>query len=300
MTIGFIGLGHMGGPMARNLLAAGYPVVVHDVRREAADELVGLGAKWAGSAFDTAEPADVLITMLPGPRQVESVMADCVGVMRPGSTWIDMSTSTPEAARRAGAALDLRGVHRLDAPVSGMAKGAAAGMLQIFVGGAEETYIAQRPVLEAMGDPQRIFYVGGHGTGYTTKLAINLLWFMHLVATAEVLTLGVKGGVDLNVLRTALVASPANSNFLENDIRSVLENGDYDESFAMALACKDLGLAVDLGRDVGLPVEVSALVEQVYRRAKAIYGDASGEMIPVRLYEDIAKVQLRLGGVGAH
>jgi 3-hydroxyisobutyrate dehydrogenase len=298
MTIGFIGLGHMGAPMARNLLAAGFPLVVHDAREEAAAEHLAMGATWAASAADTAAAADVLITMLPGPRQVESVLSSCAGALRPGTTWIDMSTSTPEAARRVGAELADRGVHRLDAPVSGMAKGATDGTLQIFVGGDEDTYTAQRPLLEAMGDPRRIFHIGGHGTGYTTKLAINLLWFTHLVATAEVLTLGVKGGVDLRVLRNALVASPANSNFLENDISCVLEDGDYDESFAMALACKDLGLAVDLGRDVGVPIELSALVEQVYRRAKATYGEESGEMIPVRLYEDVAGVELRLGGIG--
>jgi 3-hydroxyisobutyrate dehydrogenase len=115
-----------------------------------------------------------------------------------------------------------------------------------------------------------------------------------LVATSEVLTLGVKGGVDLAVLRQALIASPANSAFLESDIGGVLEHGDYDESFAMALACKDLGLAVDLGRDVGVPIEMAALVEQVYRRAMAVYGRDAGEMIPVKLYEDVAGVRLRV------
>lgn len=136
--------------------------------------------------------------------------------------------------------------------MSGMAKGARTGTLQIFVGGTEADFTRALPVLEVMGDPERIMRVGDQGSGYTVKLMINLLWFAHLVATSEVLAMGVKAGVDLGVLRSALLASPAASNFLENDIMCILDSGDYDESFAMALACKDLGLAVDLGRDVGV------------------------------------------------
>lgn len=297
MKIGFIGLGHMGGPMALNLLRAGHELVVYDTREQAAHEHLGLGARWASSAADCATNAEMLITMLPGPRQVEAVMlqAGAAAALAPGCTWIDMSTSSPEVGRRVrDAGLQDRGVRQLDAPVSGMAKGAIAGTLQIFVGGDESVYAGHRAVLDVMGDPERIFLVGPLGAGYTVKLMINLLWFSHLVATAEVLTMGVKSGVDLSTLCTALSASPAQSNFLSNDIACILENGDYDESFAMALACKDLGLAVDVGRDVGVPVELSAVVEQVYRRAKAQYGDSAGEMIPVKLYEDLAGLQLRL------
>ena len=145
----------------------------------------------------------------------------------------------------------------LDAPVSGMAAGAKAGTLQIFAGGDEGVFDRVRPLLGAMGDPERILHVGGNGAGYTVKLMINLLWFAHLVAT-------------------------------------VLRDGDYDESFALALACKDLGLAVDLAGTVGVPAELSALVEQVYRRARAQYGDDGGEMLPVKLYEDLTRAPLRL------
>ena len=134
----------------------------------------------------------------------------------------------------------------LDAPVAGMAAGAKAGTLQIFVGGEEAVFGRVRPLLEAMGDPERILYVGHHGAGYTVKLMLNLLWFAHLVATAEVLTIGTRAGVDLATLRRCLLASQAASTFLEHDVLSVLERGDYDDSFALALACKDLGLAVDL------------------------------------------------------
>jgi 3-hydroxyisobutyrate dehydrogenase len=148
-------------------------------------------------------------------------------------------------------------------------------------------------VLEAIGDPQQIFHLGPSGSGHAVKLLLNLTWFVHAVATAEALTVGVKAGVDLEKLHTALVHSPANSGFLERDVRMVLDRGDYDEGFTMKLVTKDLGLAVDLARDVGVPVELASLVEQIHRRARAMYGDDAGEISAIRLYEDLAGIQLR-------
>lgn len=297
MKVGFVGLGHMGAAMSRNILAAGHDLVVHDLRREAAAELTASGAAWAGSPREAALGRDVAITMLPAPRHVEEVLLGPAGLLdglAPGAVWIDMSTSVPAVADRVRAAAEPRGVEVLDAPVSGMASGARAGTLQIFAGGRPETYQRVRPLLAAMGDPERIVHVGPHGAGYTVKLMINLLWFAHLTATAEVLSVGTAAGVDLATLRRCLLASPAASNFLERDVLSVLRDGDYDEGFALGLACKDLGLAVDLARDTGVPVEVSAVVEQVYRRARAQYGDAGGEMLPIRLLEDLTGTPLRI------
>jgi len=295
MRVGFIGLGHMGGPMSRNVLAAGHDLLVHDIRRDAAAELEAAGATWAATPRETGADRDVVITMLPTPAHVEQVLLGPDGLLAglaAGSVWIDMSTSVPAVADRVRAVAGK--VDVLDAPVSGMAAGAKAGTLQIFVGGEEAVYQRVRPLLEAMGDPERIIHVGGHGAGYTVKLMLNLLWFAHLVATAEVLAIGTQSGVDLATLRRCLLASPAASNFLERDVLSVLERGDYDDSFALALACKDLGLAVDLAGQVGVPVELSAIVEQVYRRARAQYGDAGGEMLPIKLYEDLTRTPLRL------
>ena len=293
-TIGFIGLGNMGSGMARNLQEAGFALVVTDIRRESADALVSGGAAWADSPADVAARSDVVITMLPTPRHVDSVAYGPRGILAgiaEGGTWIDMSTSVPEVANRVRA--DRPDLRVLDAPVSGMSVGAATGMLQIFVGGDALDVERLRPVFEAMGDPERILHVGAAGTGYAVKLMINQLWFSHLVATAEVLAIGVSAGVDLEVLRTSLIASPANSNFVQNDVLSILDHGDYDEGFAIALACKDLGLSIDLARSVGVPAELSSLVEQVYRRAKAQYGDLAGEMTPVKLYEDLIGASLR-------
>jgi 3-hydroxyisobutyrate dehydrogenase len=295
MKVGFIGLGHMGGPMSRNILSAGHDLLVHDLRREAADGLEASGATWAATPRDTAAGREVVITMLPAPAHVEQVLLGPDGLLsglEPGSVWIDMSTSIPAVADKVRAMA--RDIAVLDAPVAGQSIGARAGTLQIFAGGEEAVFGRVRPLLEAMGDPERILHVGPHGSGYTVKLMLNLLWFAHLVAAAEVLTIGTRAGVDLATLRRCLLASQAASTFLEHDVLSVLERGDYDDSFALALACKDLGLAVDLAGAVGVPVELSAVVEQVYRRARAQYGDAGGEMLPIKLYEDLTRTPLRL------
>lgn len=295
-TVGFIGLGNMGSGMTRNLQAAGFPLVVTDLRRESAAELIDRGARWADTPRDVASSSDLVITMLPTPKHVEAVATGPDGLvagLAAGGTWIDMSTSVPDVLDAVRAATTGRDLHLLDAPVSGMSVGAANGMLQIFVGGATEDVERLRPVFEAMGDPERILHVGGPGAGYAVKLMINQLWFSHLVATAEVLSVGVAAGVDLGVLRDALIASPANSTFVSRDVLSILDHGDYDEGFAIALACKDLGLSVDLARSVGMPVELSSLVEQIFRRARASYGDRAGEMTPVRLYEDLLGRDLR-------
>jgi 3-hydroxyisobutyrate dehydrogenase len=297
MKVGFIGLGRMGAPMSSNILAAGHDLLVHDVRPEAAAGLMAAGAAWAGSPRQAAAERDVVITMLPGPSQVAEVLHGPSGLLAglpAGAVWMDMSTSASAVADTARSLAESHGAAVLDAPVSGGVTGARDGTLQIFVGGAAEAYLRVRPLLAAMGDPARILHVGPPGAGYTVKLMINLLWFAHLTITAEVLTVGVRAGVDPGVLRRSLLASAAASHFLEYDALSVLERGDFDNSFVLALACKDLGLAVDLARQTGVPAEVSALVEQIYRRARAQYGDEGGQMLPMKLLEDLTKTPIRL------
>lgn len=296
-TIGFIGLGNMGSGMTKNLQLNGFKLVVNDVRKEAAEALIAGGAIWASTPTEVAAQSDVVITMLPTPKHVDMVSMGANGILagiKDGGYWVDMSTSVPEVTERARQVSAGRDLHIFDAPVSGMSVGAANGRLQIFAGGTAEEFANVLPVFEAMGDSKKILHVGKAGAGYAVKLAINQLWFSHLVATAEVLAVGVKAGVDLEVLRQSLIASPANSNFVENDVLSVLKNGDYDEGFAIALACKDLGLHTDLARAVNVPVELSAQVEQIFRRAKAQYGDLAGEMTPMKLYEDIIGQELRI------
>jgi 3-hydroxyisobutyrate dehydrogenase len=297
MKVGFIGLGHMGAPMSRNVLAAGHDLVVHDVRPDAAAGLLEAGASWAGSPRESGVDRDVVITMLPGPSQVEEVLLGPGGLLAglsAGDTWIDMSTSVPAVADKVRAVAGSSGVAILDAPVAGGITGARDGTLQIFIGGATDDYLRMRPLLEVMGDRERILHVGSHGAGYTVKLMLNLLWFASVTLTAEALTIGVRAGVDVATLRRSLLTSAAASHFLEHDVLSVLERGDFDDSFALALACKDLGLAVDLARQTGVPAEMSAMVEQIYRRARAQYGDEGGQMLPIKLLEDLTSTQLRL------
>jgi 3-hydroxyisobutyrate dehydrogenase len=297
--VAFVGLGHMGGHMCRNVITAGFAVSAFDLDSEALARAAADGARPAVTVADCVRDAEILLTSLPGPAQVEAVLCgsaserSAIAAMAPGSIVVDMSTSSLEVGRRARAEAAATGVHLLDAPVAGQTIGAEAGTLAIYAGGEPEAFARALPVLEAMGDPQRIFLLGPGGSGYVVKLLLNLTWFIQTVATAEALTIGVKAGVDLSTLHTALVASPANSVFLEHDVLPLLERGDYDEGFTMKLVTKDLGLAIDLARDAGVPAELASLVEQIQRRARAVYGDDAGEMSAVRLYEDLAGVELR-------
>jgi 3-hydroxyisobutyrate dehydrogenase len=295
-SVGFIGLGRMGGPMCGHVIAAGFDVAAYDLDAGALRRAQAAGARAAESIADCAQSAEILVTSLPGPPQVEQVLTaedGAIAALPPGALVIEMSTSSPEIGRRALAAARGRGVELIDAPVAGQTIGAKAGNLSIYVGGEADAFTRALPVLEAIGDPQRIFHLGPHGSGYAVKLLLNLTWFMQAVATAETLAVGVKAGLDLGRLHRALVNSPANSNFLEHDVRMVLDDGDYDEGFTMKLVTKDLGLALDLAREVGLPAEMTALVEQIHRRARVRYGDEAGEMSAIRLYEDLAGIELR-------
>jgi 3-hydroxyisobutyrate dehydrogenase len=297
--VAFIGLGNMGGPLCGHLVKAGFEVRAFDLDRGALQRAEASGADAAASARECAQGVDALITMLPAPPHVEQVLlgnAGAIAALEPGAIAIDMSTSSTAVGRRVVEAAGARGIDVLDAPVAGQSIGAQAGTLAIYVGGPEAAFTRARPLFEAMGNPERIFHLGPNGAGYTVKLLLNLLWFIQSVATGEVLTVGVRAGVPLEKLHAALVGSPANSNFLERDVRSVLDAGDYDEAFPMRLVTKDLALAVDLARDVGMPVELTALVEQIHRRARAAYGDDAGEISAIRLYEQLAGVELRLPG----
>jgi 3-hydroxyisobutyrate dehydrogenase len=291
--VGFIGLGHMGGPMCRHVIDAGFEVSAFDLDADTVTRAAGLGARASSSVADCAASAELLVTSLPGPPQVEAVLAEAIPALGPDALVIEMSTSSLEVGRRALAAASARGVSLLDAPVAGQTFGAQAGRLAVYVGGEPDAFERALPLLRALGNPDRIFHVGAHGAGYAVKLVLNLTWFMQAIATAETLAIGVKAGVALDKLHEALVNSPANSNFLERDVRMVLGAGDYDEGFPMKLVTKDLALAVELARDVGLPVEMTALVERIHRRARVRFGDEAGEMSAIRLYEELAGIELR-------
>jgi 3-hydroxyisobutyrate dehydrogenase len=293
--VGVIGLGRMGAPVAARVRRAGFDVVVFDARSEATEPLVAMGAHAAETAPGAAASCDILVTLLPGPPQIEAVMGGRSGAfqgLRDGAIWMDMSTSSPAAARTVALDAVARRVAVLDAPVAGMVRDVEAGTLQVFVGGKARDVARVRPVLEAIASPERVQHVGGPGSGYVVKLCLTLLWLIHAAASAEVLVLGAKAGVDVGVLRRAVVDGPAGSILLRRDIEGVFA-GDYDLSYPLDLVTKDLGLAVDLGREAGVPLELAALVEQLHRRARALYGDAAGGLSAVRLAEEAAGIRLR-------
>lgn len=301
-TIGLIGLGNLGNPMAVSALSAGYNFVVHSLDKKEADNLLALGASWADNVAEVGARSDVVITVLPGPRQVREIMIGSGGVldqMRPGTTFIDMSTSSVDVANEIKALAEPKGVVVMEAPVSFLAKapiGASrtSASLQIFVGGPKESFDAHLPLFRALGGlPDQIYYAGPNGAGYGIKVLLNLLWFIYAAGTAEVLAIGSKLGLDLRMLQAALCASPTQSNFLQYDINGVLEAGDYDQGFTIDLVCKDIQLGIELGDKTGIDAAVSRIVEQLHLRALDTYGPKSGEMSVVKLYEEAAGTLFR-------
>lgn len=301
-TIGLIGLGNLGNPMAVSALSAGYNFVVHSLDKKEADNLLALGANWADNVAEVGARSDVVITVLPGPRQVREIMIGSGGVldqMRPGTTFIDMSTSSVDVANEIKALAEPKGVVVMEAPVSFLAKapiGASrtSASLQIFVGGPKESFDAHLPLFRALGGlPDQIYYAGQNGAGYGIKVLLNLLWFIYAAGTAEVLAIGSKLGLDLRMLQAALCASPTQSNFLQYDINGVLEAGDYDQGFTIDLVCKDIQLGIELGDKTGIDAAVSRIVEQLHLRALDTYGPKSGEMSVVKLYEEAAGTLFR-------
>ena len=197
MQVGFIGLGTMGGKMAANLQRAGYPLMIYDVRREAAAPHLAAGAVWADSPRQVAQNCEVVFSSLPGPSDVEEVALGKDGVlggMRPGGVYFDLSTNSPTVVRRINAAFAERGVHMLDAPVSGGPRGAATGKLAIWVGGEQRIFDQYKPMLDAIGDQAR--YVGPIGAATVAKLVHNCAGYMLQRALSEVFTMGVKAGVE--------------------------------------------------------------------------------------------------------
>ena len=211
-TIGFVGLGIMGRPMARNLIKAGYPLVVHSRSKGPVDEMVKAGAKAAGSPREVAGACEVLITMLPNSPDVELVALGKDGIIegaRKGLIFADMSTISPIVSKKVGKALAAKGVDMLDAPVSGGEKGAVDGALSIMVGGDKAVFERMLPILQAMG--KTITLLGPLGFGGFTKLANQIIVAVNLTALAEALTLGKKAGLDRELLLTALGGGLANS-----------------------------------------------------------------------------------------
>jgi len=298
-TVGFVGVGSLGRHLTRSLLRAGYDVVVSDRDRSAVDELVADGASSAIRPRDVAESCEVVVTCLPSPDAVASVVSGEGGLLesaRPGSTWIDTSTNDRHELERLAARASAAGVRCLEAPVTGGVHRAAAGDITVLVGGDRALFEEHLPLFEAMGG--KIFHVGGLGSASVLKVITNMLAFVHLVATGEALMLARRAGLDLAQAYHVIAASSGNSFVHETEGQLVL-NGSYDIGFTLDLACKDLGFAHELGRELGTPLELAGLVEQIFVRAREQYGGSAQSPMVVKLLEDALGVDLRAEGFPA-
>jgi 2-hydroxy-3-oxopropionate reductase len=287
-VIGFIGLGIMGRPMARNLLKAGYSLVVHSRSRGPVDEIAGAGAKVGTSSRDVAAQCDVLITMLPNSPDVEQVVLGRDGVIegaRPGMILLDMSTISPLVSQKVGAALAAKSVKMLDAPVSGGEKGAIDGALSIMVGGDKAVFDKALPIFQAMG--KTITHLGPLGAGGFTKLANQIIVAVNLTALGEALTLAKKAGLDRELTMTALAGGLAGSKCLDQKKPNYLAD-TYNPGFKIDLHYKDLGLIMESARALGVPLPTTAAVQELFSalRVKGRGGlDHSGV---ITLLEDLA------------
>jgi 2-hydroxy-3-oxopropionate reductase len=287
-VIGFIGLGIMGRPMARNLLKAGYPLVVHSRSRGPVDEMAKAGAKVGTSPRDVASQSDVLITMLPNSPDVEQVVLGRDGVIegaRSGLVLLDMSTISPLVSQKIGAALAEKSVTMLDAPVSGGEKGAIDGALSIMVGGDKAVFDKALPIFQAMG--KTITHLGPLGAGGFTKLANQIIVAVNLTALGEALTLAKKAGLDRELTLTALAGGLAGSKCLDQKKPNYLAD-TYNPGFKIDLHYKDLGLIMESARALGVPLPATAAVQELFSalRVKGRGGlDHSGV---ITLLEDLA------------
>jgi 2-hydroxy-3-oxopropionate reductase len=274
--------------MARNLLKAGYALVVHSRSRGPVEEIVKAGATAAASPKDVAAQCDVLITMLPNSPDVEQVALGPNGILEgapPGLIVADMSTISPIVSQKIGKAFEAKGVAMLDAPVSGGEKGAIDGALSIMVGGDKAVFERVLPIFQAMG--KTITLLGPLGFGGFTKLANQIIVAVNLTALAEALTLGKKAGLDRDLLLTALAGGLAGSKCLEQKRPNYLAN-TYDPGFKIDLHYKDLGLIMESARALGVPLPATAVVQELFNalRVKGRGGlDHSGV---ITLLEDLA------------
>ena len=253
MRIGFIGLGVMGAPMAANLARAGHTVKTSDLRR-----IEVPGAAWGGSPADATAEAEVIFTSLPGPAEVEALAAQLEPRLARGAAWFDLTTNSPACVRRVHARLAPRGVQFLDAPVSGGPTGAQSGKLALWVGGDQPSFERHLGVLRAIGDQP--IYVGPIGAGSVAKLAHNCASFTVQTALAEIFTLGVKAGVEPLALFKALRQGATGRKRTFDRLAEQFLPGKYDPpGFALRLAHKDLKLALQLAREVGVPMQVAQL-----------------------------------------
>ncbi len=259
MKVGFIGIGTMGGHMAYNLCKAEFEVSVHDLNKDLSQRHIAVGARWADTVKDIAQHNEVIMTSLPGPKEVQDVALRADGLlahMKPGTVWFDLSTNSVTVVRALHAQFKAKGIHMLDAPVSGGPKGAQSGKMALLIGGDKAVFEQYRKVIEAIGD--QIFYIGGSGDGTVAKLVHNCAGYAVQAAISELMTMGVKAGVEPVALWAALRQCAMGRVRTFDRMGNQFMQHKFDPpDFALRLAHKDVTLATELAREIGVPMKIA-------------------------------------------
>lgn len=298
MKIGFIGVGTMGGWMATSILKAGHTLTVNDLRPEVAESLLNSGASWADTPKAVAEDNEIVFTSLPGPREVEAVAIGKNGIIegiRPGGVFIDLSTSSPTLARHLYRLFEEKGVHMMDAPVSGGPTGARTGRLAVMVGGDEEVYQRCKPVLDAIGD--MVSYTGEIGCGSICKLMHNCIGYGLQTITAECFTLGVKAGVEPKALWQAICGGAVGrASLFHHSMPETYFQGRFDPpNFALRLGFKDVGLAISLGREFDVPMAVAnQTFQELMSAMNRGWGDSDSRIAMLLQEERAGGIEIRI------
>lgn len=296
LNIGFIGLGSLGEGLCNSLVKAGFPVTVTDLNPAAAQKLLAAGAVWADDVAGVCRGADVVITVLPSPAISRKVVEGPGGVfenLRAGGVWIEMSTTDFEDLQRLQAAATERGITVLECPVTGGVHLANSGQITVLVGGDEAVFQRVEPLLAAMGG--QIIYMGKLGNASVVKVVTNMLAFIHLVAAGEAMMVPAKYGVDPDATYRAIRASSGNSFVHETESQLIL-SGSYNVKFNMDLACKDLGLVNGIAEKLGVPLELGSMTQQIFRRARGMFGSQAQSPEVVRMLEQACGLELRAPG----
>lgn len=270
MKIGFIGLGVMGKNMAYNILKNGYELKVYDISENIVKEFKKRGASIGENPCEVARESDIVMTSLPNSEIVKNVILGQNGILEGASSKtviIDLSSITPKTIQRIAREAEKKGVEVMDAPVSGGAAGAEKGTLTIMAGGKKEVFDKVMPVLESIGE--KIYHVGGIGSGDTLKLVNNLLLGVNMVAVSEALTLGMKAGMNLDILFQVISKSSGNSYALNSKYEKFIKEKNFKPGFMIDLQYKDLQLAIDTAKDLSMPLIMGNLTQQMYEIARS-------------------------------
>jgi 3-hydroxyisobutyrate dehydrogenase-like beta-hydroxyacid dehydrogenase len=294
MKVGFIGVGNMGGPMCRNIIRnTNHEVIVFDLSPDALKQCTDLGAAAASSVAELSARCDVVITSLPMPRVVEDVTLGAGGVAanaRPGTVFIDLSTNSPATAKRVSEGMKAKGIPMLEAPVSGGTARAKDGTIVIMVGGDTAVFEQQLPLLKSFSG--EVVHVGGIGMGSTAKLINNMLAFCNSAAAAEALMIGKRSGIDLHKLDAVIRNASGMSNGYGN-LSTKAFKGDFQPTFALDLAHKDLRLALEMADELGVPGLIAPQVMSLMRMARGMGLGTSDSASMIRVYETALNEEVR-------